>query len=606
MAIELQGGAPTINYANSVLATAQRYINNLGSLNYSAPTLSITWNSIAPPSLPGLPALPVMPDLTFDQTILAQAPAPLAIDLPEDEISEFTEPDPVLNIQPTPYLPNRTAPIIPAVRDVAVPDAPEIDLPLEPTYLDIKTVTFAGVDLHLDWLDKLNDIPTLTLVEPTPFSYAPGPEYQSSLLSSLKGILEKRLLGGTGLPEAAEQAIWDRARDRETRTALANEAEIQRQAEAFGFQLPSGVMAAQLRDAQKNYYDKVSELSRDIAIRQAELEQTNMQQTVANIMQLESTLIDYSNKLEQLAFQAAKALADNAVQIQNQAVEGFKGLLSGYQTYAAAYDTIIKGELAAVEVMKGELQGELAKAQINRELTDRYKASIDARLSKVKVFEGQLAAADTLMKLEGLRLSAAGEEIKAFVATVNSDTARIEAVKAANQSEAIKADLYETKARAFTAKVGAQSERSRARIARYTALNQSNTSAWEGYKVRIQAEQARIGALGTQSAALFDGYKASAQAIESQARMATTIWGTQITEYESSQRIALEAGKINMAAYETTRHMASEASKVAAQTSAQLAGSAMGQYHFSESNGFGRSVSYSYSNDTVTPAATLT
>lgn len=64
--------------------------------------------------------------------------------------------------------------------------------------------------------------------------------------------------GGTGLAPAVEQAIWDRARSRETQTALANQTEVMRTSEALGFPLPSGVLASQLRAAQEDYYNKLS------------------------------------------------------------------------------------------------------------------------------------------------------------------------------------------------------------------------------------------------------------------------------------------------------------------------------------------------------------
>ena len=604
MAIELQGGGQSLTYANSVLTTAQNYIAAIGSFNYSPPTISVTWNSIAPPTLPAVPSAPAMPDILFNAP--APEPSALVLETPTVDISEFTEVAPDILMPTAPVLTYGSLPIIPQVAEVAVPDAPIVVMPDEPTFMQLSTVSFGGIDLHLDWLSKLENIPTLTLASPTPFSYTPGAEYESSLLSSLKGILADRLLGSTGLPDAVEAAIWNRARDRETKISLANEAEIMRQSEALGFQLPSGVMAAQLRAAQQDYYDKASTLSRDVAIKQAELEQTNMQQTVTVAMQLEGTLIESYWKAEQFAFEAAKTLADNAVAIYNTAVEGYKGLLAGYQTYASAYKTIIDSEMTKVEVYKAELSAEQTKAQINMSLVQQYKASIEASLANVEVFKAQVSAAQTLIQLEQAKIAAAGEQVRGFVASVNAETAKVEAYKAGIQAEQTKSEIFKTKAQAFSAQVGAEAERSRAELGRYTALVQAKSAEWDGYKTRVQAEGERIRALGLQSSALLDGFKAQAGVVEAQASMQTKVWESRVKEYEASQSIALQSAKINTDTYMTTRQMALDASKVAAQASAQLASSALGQYHFGESNGFGRSVSYSYSNDTATAAPTLT
>src|SRR5690606_1258574 len=105
------------------------------------------------------------------------------------------------------------------------------------------------------------------------------------------------------------------------------EQEVLRGAEALGFPLPSGVLAGQLADARREYHDKLSGLSRDISIKQAELEQANMRESIQFALQLESTLLEDCYRLEMRAFEAAKTAADNAIQAHNQAIEHFKALL---------------------------------------------------------------------------------------------------------------------------------------------------------------------------------------------------------------------------------------------------------------------------------------
>lgn len=591
-------------YAESSRSAMSSFTAALNASIYSPPTISMTWNSIAAPSLPAMPVAPSMPTINF--TVPVGQPTELSIDMPGITIDDFTETAPTLTLPDAPTLSYGSVPTVPSAADVAVPVAPVVTMPAEPTYLSLSTVSFAGVDLHEDWLARLEDMPTLTLVSPTPFSYARGPEYASTLLNALKATLESRLGGGTGLPEAVEQAIWDRARSRETRVALANEAEIQRASEALGFQLPSGVVAAQLREAQQNYYDKLSELSRDVAIKQAELEQANLKDTIAAGMQLEGQLIDYAFKLEQLSFETARAYADNAIQSHNAAVEQFKALLVGYQTYAQAYDTLIKAELAKVEVYKAQLQGEQTKAQINESLVQQFKAQIDAGMSQVEIYRAQVGAAQTLVQLEQTKISAAGEQVRAYVAQVNAETAKVEAYKASVQAQSTLVDMYKTKADAFSAKVGAQAEKAKAELARYNALVSAKTAEWDGYKAKVQTEGERIKALGIQSGALLDGYKAEAAAIESEAKMITMRWETQIKDYEASQQLMLQTAKINADVALQTNNARLDVAKVGAQVYAQLTSSAYGMVNASASisGSASNSVSYSYGGDVageVTP-----
>lgn len=584
-------------YAESSRSAMSSFTAALNASIYSPPTISMTWNSIAAPSLPAMPIAPSMPTISF--AVPGGQPTELSIDMPGITIDDFTETAPTLTLPDAPTLSYGSVPTVPSAADVAVPVAPVVTMPAEPTYLSLSTVSFAGVDLHEDWLARLEDMPTLTLVSPTPFSYARGPEYASTLLNALKATLEARLGGGTGIPEAVEQAIWDRARSRETKIALANEAEIQRASEALGFQLPSGVIAAQLREAQQNYYDKLSELSRDVAIKQAELEQANLKDTIAAGMQLEGQLIDYAFKLEQLSFETARAYADNAIQSHNAAVEQFKALLVGYQTYAQSYDTLIKAELAKVEVYKAQLQGEQTKAQINESLVQQFKAQIDAGMSQVEIYRAQVGAAQTLVQLEQTKISAAGEQVRAYVAQVNAETAKVEAYKASVQAQSTLVDMYKTKADAFSAKVGAQAEKAKAELARYNALVSAKTAEWDGYKAKVQTEGERIKALGIQSGALLDGYKAEAAAIESEAKMITMRWETQIKDYEASQQLMLQTAKINADVALQTNNARLDAAKVGTQVYAQLTSSAYGMVNASASisGSASNSVSYSYGGD---------
>lgn len=594
------------NYASNAQTALTSFTNALNANLYTPPTFSAAWATIAPPAPQAVGAVPAIPTIAF--VMPTGEPAALDADMPAINVGTFDEAAPVLNLPNAPVVSYGLVPLIPDVADIALPAAPTLAIVAAPSYLALNTPTFGGVDLHADYLSRLDDIPTLSLVAPTPYSYSPGAQYASDLLSGLKATLNGRLAGGTGLAPAVEQAIWDRARSRETQLGLANEAEVMRSSEACGFQLPSGVLAAQLREAQQGYYDKLSGLSRDVAIKQAELEQANLKDTIAAGMDLEGKLIDYSLKLEQLAFDAAKTLADNAIQCYNAQIEQFKALLSGYQAYAAAYDTIIKGELAKVEVFKAQLSGEQTKAQINLSLVQQYKAEIEAGLAYVEIFKAQISAANTLVQLEQTKISAAGEQIKGYVAQVNAETAKVEAYKAGIQGEQVKVEVYKTKAGVFGTLAGVQADKARAEIARFGALAQAKASEWEGYKVRVLGETARVQALGTATAAAVDGYKAGAHAAEAQGNMNARMWESSIKQYEAGHSIALQTAKLNGDFAMQAGNARLEASKVGAQVYAQLTASAYGMIHASAgvSAGSTNSVSYSYSNDTASAAPTIT
>ena len=539
---------------------------------YAPPQISVKWTTLAAPNLPPIPNLPALPQLTL--AALPNVPAGLAAMVGDVQIDDFVAAPPALSFPAAPSITIGSAPVLPAVGNVAIPTEPSVSMPDAPTFLAMTSHSFGGVNLREDWLDKLNDIPELSILEPTPFNYVPGARYASQLLDSLKATLNARVHGGTGLAPEVEQQIWDRARDRETQLALAREQEVLRGAEALGFALPSGVLAGQLADARREYHDKLSGLSRDIAIKQAELEQENVKASIQAALQLESTLLDDCYKLEALALEAAKTAAGSAIATHNAALEQFKALLVGYQAYAGAYDTLIKAEMTKIEVFKALLSAEETKANINKALVDRYKAEVEGRLAVVEIYKARVGAAQTLVELERTKVQAGGEQIKAFAATVNAETAKAEIYKTAVAAEGTKQEAYAATVRAYSAKVGAQAERARVNIALYQAQTAAKSMEWDGYKARLQAAVAEAEIKARSASITVDGYRLGAAAAEAQAGSYMRRWEADIRQYQAGQQLTFNVAKANADAATHANDARMEAAKIGLATGAQRLASA--------------------------------
>jgi hypothetical protein len=624
--------AGAFNQANSYAADARTQVaafTNAMIANLIVPTVpSVEWTAIEPPT-PAVPPTPpdalsgVEADMTFDAGggIAGTKPADLVLAAPTVTIDDFTEVAPEVDVGTAPTLtfpaaPTVTigaAPTVPDIAEITVPAAPVIVLPAAPTYLTLSTPTFAGVDLHADFLTPLETQPALSLVAPTPYTYTPGPEYSSSLLTALKATLTTRLAGGTGLDPTVEQAIFDRARDREAIQAQANITEATRLAEAAGFPLPTGALAADIRRAQREYYDKVSGASREIMVKQADLEQGNLEKTIATVMDLEGKLVENAFKLEQLAYESAKTVATNAVEIYNAQVTKFRAVVDAYNAYAGAYKTIIDGELAKVEVYKAEIQGELAKAQTNQVLVQQYEADIRAKLANVELYRVQIDAAKVLMELEGAKLGAIRERIQAYVAGINGETAKVEAYKATVQAEAVKAeayrsgvqgqlavvDVFKAKADAFQAQAGAQGEKARAELGFYEARVRAYTATWDGWRARVAAEAERVKAIGMKSEAVVGAFRAELEGYKSTADVQARLFEAQVSQYSAQRNYTLAAEKMNADIVHSNNSTMLEASKVGAQTYAQLAAAAYNtiKAQASVSGDAKMSVSYDYKGE---------
>lgn len=563
----------SITLATQAAAEAKSMQDALNASIYAPPTISVSWQTLAAPTLPEVPDLPAIPDATF--TTPDNQPAALDLaDMPDVVIDDFNQAPPAMNFGTAPTITIGAVPTLPQVQDVAIPDAPDVALPDAPDFLALTTHTFAGVNLREDWLDKLDDVPELQLLEPAPFQFSRAPGYASQLLDNLKAIIAARIQGGTGLNPAVEQAIWDRARDRETKIALAREQEVMRAAESLGFALPSGSLAGQLADARREYFDKLADLSREIAIKQAELEQSNVKDAIQQGLALESQLMDQALKLDQLAFEAARVAADNALAAYNARLAQYQALLDGYRTYATAYETVVKAEMNKVEVFRSLLAAEQTKAQINESLVSRYKAEIEGRMAAVEIYKARVQAAQTLVSLEQTKIQAGAEQIRAFVATINAETSKVELHKASIQAEATKQEAYKSQVQAFSAKVGAQAEVARVRLSQTQTKIAAKELEWNAWKARLSAEVAKMDAKAKQTSILVDGYRVGANAIEAKANSYMRRWEADIRQYEASSNISLQTAKINADAAIQTNNARLEATKIGLATAAQRTASA--------------------------------
>jgi hypothetical protein len=600
-------------YASSAQQQMQQFTAALGAAIYVAPVVDITFTPIEAPTPEAPPVQPAAlqtleSEFVWDEAgnIALSQPDALTLDTPTLTIDEFEETAPVADFPDAPTVTFGVAPTVPAVGDVTVPDAPTLETVDLPTYLTVSTVSFGGVDLHVE--ETPGAAPTLVLAAPTAFSYTPDAAYTSSLLTGMQALLVTRLAGGTGLDPTIEQALWDRARERELNTGLANEAQVARSSEALGFLLPAGVLAAQLREAQQNTFNKVAELQREIAIKQADLEQTNLKEAIQEGIALEGKLIDQALRLEQLAFDGAKALADNAVASYNSQVDKYKALVSAYSAYVETFRAIIQAENLKLEEYKAELEGERTKAEVNKSLVQQYQAQIEAELSKVKVYEAQVAAAQTLMQLERTKIEAAGEQVRAYVAAVNGETAKVEVYKAQVSTEQVKADIYRIKADAYRAKVGGQAEKSRAQLAYYEGRIRAYQAEWGAWSERVRGESSRFQALASKSGAIVDGYKASVMSMEAVANQNAKLFEAQIRQYDAQMNYSMMGQKINSEIVQANANRVLDATKMGAQVYSQLAASAYSsiQANASVQGSSGTSVSYSYSNQTSNKPSALT
>lgn len=493
-------------------------------------------------------------------------------------------------------------PELDSLNNIALPTAPEAwTPPTAPDLLNIAIRPFEGVNTYQDWVNRLSDFPNdLVLDVPSPFMSPMPNRYDSALLEAVTSEIRRRIAGGTGLAPAVEQAIWDRARSREAATSEAAVADVTKNAESRGFALPTGAFHAQLREAQKTLQGKTAELSRDIAIKQAELEQANVKHAIESGISMETRLIEYVNNIEQRTFDAAKFAAQNAIEIYNAQVGLFRVLLEKYNTIASVYRALIDGEKAKVDVYRAEIDAERAKVDINRVLIEEMRAEIDIRNAIIAEYRTEIEAAQSLLSFEKLKIDSFATRIQAYTAEINTETVKVEVFKAQNEVNAVKAQIYQSGVSAYATALQANASAAQAKASIYDSQVRAFSTRVQAYQTRVGAEAEKVRANVSIEGLKLDGAKLQVQQNTSNNQLQIENYKALLGFYESNKQISISKAKVLSDNYFALKNLITDASKVGAQVNAQMAASAYGTAHASAgiSGADSTNTGFSYSGNT--------
>lgn len=584
-------------YAQERTDAAEQYILALGqaSAGLAPPTINPSF-----PSAGSAPAISVPPPPVLGQVVWSLPGMP----------DDFNETLDIGNLLPEPFdgePPVLAFPAPPPAFAEAVPSAPGVEtsfeyptltysLPAPPDLLTLTTYTFGGVTIP----DFTEDVPTLTVAEPTVLPYEPGTLYTSALLQALQASLLDRVVnGGSGLSPTVEQAIWDRGREREARAAREAILALERM-EGMGFAFPPGVYLDARLKIETETQNNLAGHSREVMIKAAELEQENVKHALSTAVTLETQLISYTNQVEQRLFEATKYATEAYIEIYNAKVRAYAAYLDAYKTKVAIYEARIRGELAKVEVYKAEVEAESVKAQVNTALVNQYKVATDAALAAVEVYKAELGAIQTKAEIEKLKVSIFGEQVRAYASKVSAYTANVEAFRAVIGAEAAKQDAFKSQVQAYAAEVEAGAKAADARIAEYRGKLAAKELDWSGYKTAVEAESARAKAIADLNSAEADSYRAQVSGVSAYNDTLTKQWQAAIEQAQRVAEIGVAAAKANADLYMTTRSLALDAAKVGAQVSAQLGAAALNAINWSSSV----NSSASYSNSSVSSSST--
>lgn len=518
-----------------------------------------------------IPSMPQMPSIE-----LPSMPGMAAVTLP-------TRPDYDLNIE-LPDVPNIELPEMEQLVQIEIPHFQFEELP-----------TFDGVPPSLDGITV-----------PSAFINWNEPKYQSEFLDEINTHIKNGMReGGTGLPKDIEEAMFNRARSRESKETQRAVQEALQDWSSRNYSMPPGMLAKQVSVIREDGRLKASELNRDILIEATKMEIDNIRFLIQQGMALEQITSSLHNNMVNRLLEVARFEAESQITVFNSQIALFNAQNSAFELLSSVYKTKLEGAIAKLNAHKTLIDAQVAIGQINEQRVSVFKAKTEAVMSGVEVYKALVSGASIRADVLKTKFDAYRSEVQAYSEQINAEKVRVEAYEAQVRGETSKVNMFEAQARAFASTVQAVQAKADVK-SKSIQLKMEAAKTWiqkysadvDGYKANLQASLNEVQLNTTAFGAQVEAWKATSQMEVAQAEMQsgyaemnmrTNIAHAemQIKQYEAKAQRALNEAQLAL-----------EAAKSLGQYTAQLAAGAMSAGHVSASISGSGSSSSSVSRST--------
>lgn len=506
------------------------------------------------PSGPGLSRVRDIPDLAIDGftpsiqgLTIPDAPTPTAFSMPDA---------PTLQDAALPTAPRLEMPLFPVLDEISIPD---FDFKTLPTF-DEAAPEFEGsmVNAVLQWKEE---------------------PYRTEVMDEVVGKLREIWAGGNGIPVAIEQALWERAAEREDidlRRALSS---LDVEYSSRGFTQPPGVLAAQKQALREESMLRKQTASRDIAIRMAEIHIDNVKFACEQGIAAENIYYNIWSNMAQRQFEAARLQLDSELALFNAQVQLFNARQQAYSVKAEVWKAEIDARLTA---LRAEIDAELARGQLNEQRVKVYSEKISALLSQVEVYKAEMQGAALAEDANRNRIERYKAEVSAMAEKIQADKSRFDAYDSQVRGELGKAQILDAEARAYSAYVSGQASVADVHAKRTDVDLRRNDLELRAYLGKLEAAKAEMQAQSEKIRAAANAYTADTQRYTAQAQAEGSRHQVEITAKEAEIRATIGLYETEIRRYIadveamiSKANLQLEALKSAGQVSSTLAAGAM-------------------------------
>lgn len=441
-----------------------------------------------------------------------------------DSSPEFSDAPPVFSFAAKPSRPNITAPLAPAVNtDLTIPDEPEYTLPAVPTLRELQLPDLPDIDIP----EFTGELPAF--IEP-PFNdtwdFMPS-AYESVLKDELLRALDPMLKCKEALPAAIEQAIFNRMRSRiEVEGGRARDQAFNEHA-VRGWNTPQGPLMGALANIRRETKDNIAQASRDAAIEQYKTIVENLRAAITQGAALEGVYANIHVEEQRFLLESARFQRESTIAILNYRLSVYQARMQGYQIEAQVLRDRIQAELAKVEVYRAQLDGQRIIGEINDQAVRLYATQVQTINALADFYRTRVEAVKTKADVIRLAFDRYRTEMDAYDIRWKAYATEWQGYSASVDGEGKRADLYRTMLQAYSTNVDVWKSKQDFKVdLERLRINQhaQQLQAWQGLLAKrtsdLEAERSRLQAVSSLAGAQAQLYTAGAQ-VESAASAAT-------------------------------------------------------------------------------------
>lgn len=395
--------------------------------------------------------------------------------------------------------------------------------------------------------DFTEDIPANTLVPPDQqFNYV-EPIFALTLKDDITTKLNNDINnGGTGLDSDIEDAIFDRAEERDKLVLEETIQAITDEWSGRGFSLPTGVLQGQIEKARLEHDNNRLTTNRDIQKLQADLAQTNTHFSIDKGLNLVAQEYQYAHQVNERTLRSEQSLIEFTVALWETKVTDHNLKLERVRTQATKNASILEGERLRLEAYKNELLELDAKSMLDKDKINNYIAQVNSFNAKRGLFMDQVNAVNTSMSVEDLKIRFYESQTRDYVSRVNAENSKFVSHSSTVDGELGKVKVFAAQTDAYAAEVAGARITNESQIAKLDSNVKSEDMRLRGFIANI------------------DKWKDKVALAESELGFESSMYGKDIDSFVAETQRDVAQASINLKASEMGQRLDIENLKVTA------------------------------------------